>query len=77
LVTSGIDDLDDPVELAEVLTPQARAGIGWPMMTLSPISPQSLQTMPSKPSSLRSSSVITPWLKAKPTSSQSVPTGMP
>ena len=32
-------------------TPQARAGIGWPMMTLSLISPQSVQTMPSKPSS--------------------------
>ena len=57
--------------------PHARAGIGSPMMTLSLIRPQSVQTMPSKPSSLRSSSVITPWLKAKPTSSQSLPTGMP
>ena len=58
-------------------TPHARAGIGWPMITLSLTSPQSVHTMPSKPSSLRSRSVITPWLKAKPTSSQSVPIGIP
>lgn len=51
--------------------------MGWPRMTLSPISPQSVQTMPSKPSSLRSNPVMTPLLKAKPTCSQSVPTGIP
>ena len=58
-------------------TPQARASIGSPANVESLTSPQSVQTMPSKPSRSRSRSVTICRLKLKPTSSYSVPIGMP
>ena len=58
-------------------TPQARAGQTTPSITASVSSPQSEHTTPSNPYRSRSSPVITPWLNPKPTSSCSVPTGMP
>lgn len=57
--------------------PQARAGWTSPKIEASLSSPQSVQTIPSKPSSSRSRPVTTPLLKPKPTSSQSVPIGWP
>ena len=58
-------------------TPQARAGNGWPKISASLMRPQSVQTRPSKPKRSRSRPVMTDLLKPKPTSSYSVPTGMP
>ncbi len=58
-------------------TPQARAGIGVPMISASVTRPQSVQTTPSKPYRCRSSPSITARLKPKPTSSYVVSTGIP
>ena len=52
-------------------------GIVWPMITSSVSRPQSVQTIPSKPSSARSRPVMIDLLNANPTSGCSVPTGMP
>ena len=58
-------------------TPHARAGIGCPSSSASVMRPQSVQTMPSKPSRSRSRPVITPRLNPKATGSSSVSMGIP
>ena len=60
-----------------VSRPHALAGIGAPRISMSVSSPKSVQTTPSKPSWVRSRSVTIALLNANPTSSYSVPTGMP
>ena len=77
LVDTGFDQLQQPLVGIEVSTPHARAALRGPGSGASMTRPQSVQTMPSKPSFSRKRPVITERLKLKPTSSYSVPTGMP
>lgn len=67
LVDAGIEGSEHPVLVGEVLDPHGvRVRI-----------PQSLHTIPSKPSRSRSSPVTISRLKEKPTSSSPMPTGTP
>ena len=69
---------EHPLGGGQVLDAPGTGRARLPQISASVTRPQSVQTMPSKPSCSRSRPVMMPLLKPKPTSSQRrVPTGMP